>query len=156
MLQRIQTLLLLLVLIASVAFYIFPTGTVELIDESEITVSLWGFKYFNTTLEKTVMMPGWYMVILNAFITLCTFITIILFKNRTIQVRFCIFNIIIQIGFLAMLFFYLYLCKQTATGLAFHTNILIVVPLAEIILTILAMRYILRDDALVKSIERLR
>lgn len=155
MLQRIQTIFLLFVLVFSIAFYIFPTGTVLLNDDIELSVRLWGFNYLDSS-KESVVMPGWYMVVLNAVITLTTLVTIILFRHRSLQVRFSIFNIIVQLGFFAMLFVYLYLCRETAGGISYHTNLMIVFPIAQVILTILAIRSILIDNALVKSVDRLR
>lgn len=156
MIQRIQTLFIFLVLIASAAFFIFPIGSVVLNDLGDsIPVKLWGFEYVNQSTMQNDFFCGWYMPIYFGLISLVSLITILLFKRRTLQVRLSVFNIILQFFSIGILILFLYFCKKQC-GISFKTTILIVVPLAQIILTVLAIRHILIDDALIKSIDRLR
>ena len=92
-----------------------------------------------------------------AVIALVAFITIFLFRNRILQIRFCIFNAILMIGFYALLGYY-YWNAQKVAGAHFDLNLKIALtfPVVSIILDYLAIRNIGADEALVRSLERLR
>lgn len=80
-----------------------------------------------------------------------TIISAFLFKNRMLQMRFCIYNMLILIayqGWIAYMFF------TRIEGTAF--SITAVFPIIAGILVFLAFRYIGRDEALVQSVNSLR
>jgi hypothetical protein len=66
------------------------------------------------------------------------------------------FNILLMFGLVGMIFYY---AKYAPIGVERAESVLlwpIVVPLISVILTYLALKRIQKDDALVKSYERLR
>ncbi len=91
---------------------------------------------------------------LIAFIvaTLClTITTIYKFKDRMVQMQLSILNILILIGFqcwIAVIFF------REESGVAF--SITAVFPIVCAILTAIAVKYIAKDEALVRSAYSLR
>lgn len=96
-----------------------------------------------------------YMIIINAVIALLALGTIFCFNNRTLQVRVSIFNMVLMLGWYAMAAFVTY----NDLGGAFwngNMKLVLTIPLISIILDYLAIRGILKDDALVKSYDRLR
>lgn len=92
---------------------------------------------------------------LEGVVMLLAFISIFLFKNRLLQIRLTIANIVLMIGFYAMLFVYVYVAK-TSVGLDFHLRMPVVFPLVGIILSWLAVRAIGKDERLVRSLNRIR
>ena len=83
--------------------------------------------------------------------TAISFISIFLYRKRLIQIRLSIFNIIILIAYQAWI---IYLFFDRPEGSAFTTTA--VFPAVAAILTWLAFRYIARDEAMVRSVNRLR
>lgn len=96
-----------------------------------------------------------YMIILTAAIALLSLGTIFCFNNRTLQVRVSIFNMLLMLGWYVMAAFVTY----KDLGAIFWSGdmkIVLTFPLISMILDYLAIRGILKDDALVKSYDRLR
>jgi hypothetical protein len=70
--------------------------------------------------------------------------------------RICMFNIFLMLGLVALIWFY---TKFTVDGLEGNQVVFlrpIVVPFISSVLTYLALKSIQKDDALVKSYERIR
>lgn len=87
--------------------------------------------------------------------TLITFIlsaaAIFLFKNRMLQMRFCIYNILILLGYQGWIAYKFF---NRIEGTVF--SVTAVFPIVAGILIFLAFRYIGRDEALVQSVNSLR
>lgn len=131
MIQRIQTLFLLLAAGLIAALLFMPMSYIE-----DVTI-----KYT----EK-------YEMITFVIVTLVlAIIAIFLYKNRPFQMRVCILNTLILTAFqvwLIVLFF------RYKAEMVF--SISVVFPIVSAILTILAFRYIARDEAMVAAASRLR
>ncbi|MDR2836907.1 MAG: DUF4293 domain-containing protein [Bacteroidales bacterium] len=155
MIQRLQSIFLFIAFVLSMMFFFFPIGTIELENSVLLPVKFWGFSFINQESLQPDFLSGWAITILFVVIALINFITIFFFKHRKFQIKFCLFNIILQLGSIGIIFFFLYCCKQKA-GVDFHTNILIIFPMVETILTFLAFRLILKDELLIKSVDRIR
>jgi len=95
------------------------------------------------------------MMIMISIINLTTLSSIFLYKRRMLQIRFNIFNIIVQLGSIGIMFYYLSNATKQM-GVDYNTKILIVLPIVAAIFTFLAVRAIAKDEALVRSISRLR
>lgn len=78
--------------------------------------------------------------------------TLFLYKARMIQIRISIYNTVILLGLQGWIGYYLFFDR--VTGLTF--SITAVCPIVAAVLTVLAIRYIGRDEAMVRSINRLR
>ncbi len=96
-----------------------------------------------------------FMIIITAAIALLALGTIFCFNNRTLQVRVSIFNMVLMLGWYVMAAY----VTHKDLGTIFwggDMKIVLTFPLISIILEYLAIRGILKDDALVKSYDRLR
>jgi hypothetical protein len=91
------------------------------------------------------------LLILNIVSFILAFISIFLYRHRMIQIRVCIFNAIILVGFQGWI---LWLFFSRPEGSAFSATALF--PFVSAILCFLAMKYIARDEAMVRSTSRLR
>ena len=99
------------------------------------------------------------MGIIVALATILPLITIFLFKNRMLQIRLCAVELILLIGAQIFMAIYYYLSNRMFSNLEFHTqglHIAIIFPLVALILDYLALRAIFRDEALVRSLDRIR
>ncbi|MEA2041102.1 MAG: DUF4293 domain-containing protein [Bacteroidota bacterium] len=149
MIQRIQTLWLLLATLLVGTMFFFPLA--EIIDFSNdyiIEISKVG-QYPYESVEMVL-----YIVIgLIAVSVLLIFLNIFLYKRRPIQMRICVYTAILMLGILgaeAYLFLWVFGEFSILPGLAAFS------PVLGFILLLMARRAIKLDDLLVKSINRLR
>ncbi|MDR1555920.1 MAG: DUF4293 domain-containing protein [Tannerellaceae bacterium] len=154
MLQRIQTLYLFLIVALMVAMMFLPLAVLQAGNE------LYSFDIFGVRAtispQPELIYPVWGLFVLIAGIALLAALTILLYKNRIRQIRICVFNAIIMIGFYGFFAFFIYLMKQETPELSVNVRIALSFPLISLILDYLAIRNIGADEVLVRSIERLR
>jgi len=152
MIQRIQTLFLLLALVCMAVFYFVPFGSLELTTETGITDVPMGLYGVDFGEEHYSTLP---LLILLSFVVLTLIFTIFLFKHRILQMRICVFNLILALGCSGLAFFFLYQASEKfATN--YSTSILVVLPVVAAIFIALAIRGIAKDEALIRSIDRIR
>ena len=155
MLQRIQTVYLFIVAILTGLMLFLPLA--EILNEGGDVLTLYSYGVVNQASDKTgVIYSTLPMAIMIAIIFTISVISIFLYKNRTRQMRFCVFNILLMVGLLGLILFY-YLSVKKDIGISHHTfRLSIVLPIINIVLTFQAFRGIRRDELLVRSYERLR
>lgn len=144
MIQRIQTLFLLLATVALVTALFLPLGTVIQPDSPEHT--------FFSALGTEAYHPMGYaaVLILSALISLAS---IFLWKNRPLQIRLSVFNILIM-G-VSYLVYFIY--KMTQAGIVeYFWGISFFLPAAAIVCTYLAIRGIRKDEKIIRSLDRIR
>ena len=160
MIQRVQTLYLFLVVILSAVMFFTPIGgfynktTLEVYDLTFMGVFLQD--NMQTVETNPSVMPVWGLSILTAVIPVIALISIFLYRKRVLQARFNVFNILLMVGYYALLFFYIWIGKQKLHADESFLCIPSSFPLISIILSALAIRGILKDEALVRSLDRLR
>ena len=148
MIQRIQTIYLLLVTALLITSMCLPVGSFIGADAAMYTFKPLGVEQ-NGMFYSTWGVFG--ILLLSAIIA---FATIFLFKNRMLQIRMTIFNSLLLVGYyIAALAFYFAL-KNDAN--MFRVGWALCLPLISIILNILAVRAIGRDEVMVKAADRLR
>ena len=153
MIQRIQSVYLLLVVAISVAMFYVPIGEYEMIDKttSHIIVhfDLTGFHF--TQDNKEVHKPSYICMALNILVGVIALLTIFIYKRRKHQVRHCWFMIFLLIIELSFINFIIRFINPND-----HASIGAYLPIAAILLCFLAKRAIKKDDELVRSVDRLR
>ena len=152
MIQRIQSVYLLLVAVLLVVATCLPVGTFV----ETGGVSLHSFKPLGLTLADGEFQSTWGLfglLLLSAVVALCT---IFLFRNRILQIRMTIFGSLLVIGYYVVFFIFLYVLKQRLDGAAFQMGWALCLPVICLILDYLSIRAIYRDEELVRSTERLR
>lgn len=155
MIQRIQTIYLLLVVILGCIQCFYPVA--GFIDQT--TLHLYDVE-FSGVYQQTVetaesSMSVWGLSVISAVIPAIALATVFLYRKRIVQARFCVFNIILMVGYYAMLFLYLWLGKEKLQA-DWFLNITSAFPLVNIVLTFMAIRNILKDEALVRAADRIR
>jgi len=148
MIQRIQTIFLLLVVGLLVLSMCFPLG--YFIDSNGIAYSFSPFGIdLNDSFHSTWGIFG--ILILCSIIALSS---IFLYKNRILQIRLSIFNSILLIGYYLVFIAFFFALKDNFQ--AFRINWALCLPLIAIIFNYLAIRSIGKDEVLVKAADRLR
>ena len=97
-------------------------------------------------------------------IPLLALVNIFLFKHRLLQARLNIVNVILCIGYYALVALYVAFVvkgyepvgEQTLTDADWYLTIWAAIPLVNIVLIMMATRRILKDEALVRAADRLR
>lgn len=153
MIQRIQTLYLLLALLCMGLLLFLPFGEIATKTSETISLSIEGFDYQeNGETQNFSVLP---LTIMLALSVLTTLVSIFLFKKRMLQIRLNVFNLIIQVGSIGLMFYFLFQANKLV-GEAWTSHITIILPAITAIFTYLAIRSIGKDEALVRSISRLR
>lgn len=146
MLQRIQSIFLLLAGGASLGLFGLPFATTsEAIEGSTI---------FADAAYSVQDQIG--LMILFGLGGMLALISIFIFKNRTLQMRLSILAFIANL--IGVVFGVLYFMQNSAdTGKqAVNDGLGVYLPIAAMILLLLAFRFINKDEKLVKSMDRLR
>ena len=161
MIQRIQTLYLLLVVILGTLLCFFPP--VEfLLPEATDYVSLHAF-------------DKWPLAVMPIAIPLLALVTIGLYKRRLLQARLNIMNVVLCLGYYALLALYVaYIvkgyepldavncqlstvnCQLSTVNCEWYLTMWSAIPLVNVVLTMMATHRILKDEALVRAADRLR
>lgn len=156
MIQRIQSLYLLLAALLMGALFFFPLA--NFLGGTEVyKLYAWGIR--TTGENPQTIVPAVYMGILLSLAVLVPLVTIFLFKNRWLQIRLCIVEIILLVGMQIYVALYLYkswaaISENTAHKMAF--SLVDIFPLLSILFIYLAFRGIVKDAALIKSLNRIR
>ncbi len=165
MLQRIQTIYLLVTFILTVLLFFLPMGFDMVGGGAEKAFELNAVGAYQiisdpgTSTTTTQFAKGaWALFALVSIILGVTAYDILLFKRRIFQIRVAIFNMMLHLGvYVLFAFYYFFLMpNQGVIQGSFQPNWTIVLPIVNVILTYLAIRAIGSDEALVRSLDRLR
>ena len=149
MIQRIQTVYLLVVAILMVVMMSLPVGSFVAADYTATVFN-------NLSLvaaEGPADYAPWAMFAILMVSAVVTLGTIFLYKKRMLQIRLTIFNIILLLGYYGTLVTFVFMLKGENS---FTPSWTVILPLISIILDWLAIRAIGKDEMLVKAYERLR
>ena len=152
MIQRKQTLFLLIALILNILLFFFPFCEFS-VNKTEIyKITVFGI---TSLADNTVITNLYPLLILLILILIINFLTIFLFKKRMLQIRLNVFNIILNAGLIILFFFFMH--KATADMSAIISyKISIIIPLISIILYFLSIKFIRSDENLLRSLDRIR
>ncbi|MGQ1783949.1 DUF4293 domain-containing protein [Saccharicrinis sp. GN24d3] len=153
MIQRIQTIYLLIALAFGASMFFAPQITFAA--DTEYILNYTGIKAAAAT-ENTKSIPTIALTILLVLTPMVSLMAIFLFKKRMIQIRLCAANIGLLLGTTALIYYFgtVGLKQLSATHLTY--GISTVFPIAGAILNFLALRAIGKDEALVRSMDRIR
>ena len=155
MIQRIQTVYLLLVSALFTALLFLPLADIS---SGAATYKLEVAGLQTTTTPVAMAYSTWSLFALAALITLLSVIVIFLYKKRIRQLRICIFNTFLIIGFCALVGFYLWQFKNSPDlpNCQVFLRFWAAFPVVSLIFNYLAIRNIGADEAMIRSLERLR
>jgi hypothetical protein len=138
MIQRQQTLWLLLSAVTALLSFMFPFVT------GKLTVN-------EITTERSINAGSEFIILILTGIALVIgTVTIFLYKNRKQQMMLCVVGIVIS---LAVIILYIMEVKKLTSGTLALSSIL---PFLTIIGFFLAWRNIRKDEKLIKSLDKLR
>jgi hypothetical protein len=147
MIQRIQSLYLLLVVVCYILLFFFPVATYSTMEAS--------FRF--SILQITNSNPAGTIPLIAVVIMLAVavIITIFLYKKRTLQIKVTAIILLVHIALVAGLFYVAdTLAKKFGAPAVYEAGAYIaIIPL---VFLVLANRAIRKDEKLVKSTDRLR
>ena len=155
MIQRIQTVYLLVIVILS-GFVIFSplADLLNKADNLNYLVDFKGISLIQTT-GNIIESRIWALTSVSMVVPILAMIAIFSFKNRVKQIRLTVINMFFILCFYIFLVLYLWpACGRLHAD--WHLRIVTVFPLVNLILSYLAIGAIGKDEKLIKSMDRLR
>lgn len=150
MLQRIQSVYLILAAAAMLISVTLPLASFYFNTEKVL------FEAMGIYLNGELTDSTWGLFVIGLMSSIAALITIFLYKNRILQIRLSIFNIVLMIGFYLYFGFIMYKVYPVENLEFSKVGFGAIMPIVSIILTILAIRKIGADEALIRSLNRLR
>jgi hypothetical protein len=147
MLQRIQTVYMLISAMLIGFLFALPFAEIAANDK------LYLFNIKGIIHSGDLMHNGAPIAILVGIILILHVIALFIYKKRILQIRILVFSILLMLGLFGMFYFFTY---YSFKGAAVSFNIPVAFPLVAIILDYLAIRNIGKDEALIRSIDRIR
>jgi hypothetical protein len=153
MLQRIQTVYLLIVVVLTSLLFFMPLAVVGLDGKfGDMTV----LNLYPVFEDNGFACESRGIIGIVVAIILLTIATVFFYKKRPLQVNMLLINILLKLVFYGI-FAYAYLEHTCdAQNATVNLKLAITFPAVAIILDILAVRRIKADEALVRSLDRLR
>ncbi len=153
MIQRIQTIYLLIVSFLGISLWFLPIASIG----SELNtydVTTWGIQINELNQYIYTFIPYLSLIILIPCLSLSS---IFLFKKRILQMRLNVLAMILMLLLYGVIYLYIQL-GSTLIGdnLTVNYKLPIIIPIINTILTYLAIRAIGKDEALIRSLSRIR
>ena len=153
MIQRVQTLWLLAVLILQSLIWFLPFASFSMASGQDLNVAL---QSLPDTVEGAFtgylsLYVCWAIAVLSALIG------IFLFKKRRQQMKLCVYGMISSALFAIFAWITGFkLADATQAELHMGSSLSLFMPVLSLLCFVLALRYIRKDEALIKSLDRLR
>src|SRR5690606_33447569 len=141
MIQRIQSLWLLIVAITAFATY---------------TLTLYSGKLSDGTVRDFLLADNFLLVIVIIALGLLALVCLILFKNRKLQFKLSIFGVLFSLGFIFLEYLKVEDFKKDNAILSGAYQPGALLPIVMVVFFIMAARGIYKDEKLIKSMDRLR
>ena len=160
MIQRIQTLYLLLVVALGITLCFVPVVQFVTPEGAEV-VRAWELTALGMTETTVTELPAielnglWGLLLASALIPVLALVDIFLYNKRLLQARLNIFTIMLCLGYYGVLAIYIYLAKMVI-DVDVYVMGWACLPLVCLVLTVMATRRILKDEAMVRAADRLR
>jgi hypothetical protein len=149
--QRIQTLFLVILILALLVSLVIPVWSVEVNGEARV---LTAFYYLNNGVYQ--YNPYSLTAILAIAAVTIALTEITKFKNRLTQVKLGALNSLFLVGVLACSFYFSNQLLKDLAGTKGQYGLGMWLPFLAVICNLLANRFIRRDEKLVRDSERLR
>lgn len=159
MIQRIQTLYLLMIVVLTALMLFLPLAWFSYVTPDNTTVELQLYAFSLQSAGGEVINWTIYLGVLLAIACLLPLVTIFCYRNRILQLRFCGVECVLLLGVMVMEGVYYYLGRRLGAEAAMHDQgfrFAIALPLLCLLFNLLAGRAIFRDELLVRAADRIR
>jgi len=161
MIQRVQTLYLLAIVILGIILC-FQSVVLFVTPDTAEQARMWKLypsglvELAATGLLPVVLQGVWGLLLATALIPLLALIDIFLYSKRLLQARLNIFLACLCLGWYGVVAIYIWLMKLSVPDVVWSPDFWSAIPLICFVLTLMATRRILRDEALVRAADRIR
>lgn len=151
MIQRKQTLFLVLAIILSITCLCMPIGILEPVGMGTPTV-IWNL---GTVVQGSgVQFSNWPLFAFLAVSIVLEIIAIFTYHRRMLQVKLCSWSIVLCLAWYA--YFAFSILNGFGKSYTFHLQFAACLPLVAIIALVLARRGVIHDEKLIRSADRIR
>lgn len=154
MIQRIQTLYMLIAMILAMTCLCLPIGTF-IPNEIREPVVMYNLGMLSGTATHEFDFSTCVMLIILLAACSLTLMTVFMYKNRRRQAMMCGVAIVMLVVWY-VLYVVFGITKSDAFNARFSIRMAAALPAVSLILTVLARRAILKDEALVRAADRIR
>ncbi len=161
MIQRIQTVYLFIVCVLSLVCLCVGVGAYTVSGEEVAAFSNFTFDTF-AQFEAYQSAGPWALGVLLIVVSFLSIISIMLYHKRMRQLRLTIMSSILLVGYILTYIFFAYVYGEKlelfnpSLPVEFSPSIMACMPVVSLILNILAICGIRKDEALVRSLDRIR
>jgi len=152
MIQRIQTVFLLGAGIFLALMLFLPLA--EILADGGISYTALSRGLRNV--DGELIFPTWPVFILVFITAALLLLNILLYRNRKLQIRFCVYAIILCFGLIGLVYYFWVVIFRQLDIESYWFRVPLVFPAVSIILTYLAFRGIRKDEILIRSIDKIR
>ncbi len=171
MIQRIQSVYLLVIGLLFLLLFFVPIMTIDfyLSDNTPAVIEILPFGITQADMSAGGVVietiPTIWYGILVVLTTVLPIAVIFMYKNRWLQMRLIIADMVLQLGVMAFMAYYIYkgyMLVESLNAIAPDSalppslSLVCVVPLVTLILSYLAFRGVIRDEMLIRSLNRIR
>ena len=162
MIQRRQTIFMLLSAIVSVLLFFMPLASFNA-GGDVMKFTIFGIQNPVESISLSTTYT-WPLLVLTILMALVPFVTIFLYKKRELQVKLCRLVLFLNVVFIGLVFLYyesdLLNVISAVEGDEYELDVAyfigMALPLVNLVLQILAIKGIKKDIDLIKSVDRLR
>lgn len=153
MIQRIQSVYFFAVIGLISSMLLYPLATLTMPTGEILKFDFLGI----ASLEKDgqAIYNAYPIAILFVLILLLTLASLFLFKKRMLQIRLSIINVLLMIGSVGLVYFNVNDQEKALNAISSY-SIINVFPLIAVVFTYFAIRAIGKDEALLRSVNRIR
>ena len=155
MIQRIQSLSLLLAMGAIIALIFLPIAQFMDFSNNVYTLGFYGVVKDPSTAVPSVWMTSVYPV-LCMIVVLLILVTIFLYKNRPLQIKMCFYALLAIVIFAVFNYWMITTVRKNEMWRMGASTIYSFLPYAAGVFVYLSRRAIQKDEELVKSADRIR
>jgi hypothetical protein len=153
MLQRVQTVFLLASLLLTGALLFVPLAEIISSEGDLYLFDINGVRLMDANAE--VIFKGWPVLVLAVICILLFIVTIFSYKKRVLQMRISTINIFLSLGLSGVIYYFAWHGARILEG-SYSLKTGFILPIISVVLIYLAIRAIARDEALVRSVDRIR
>lgn len=151
MIQRIQTVYLFLIAVLAVTALCLPAGRWTL--DGALQAQLYPLHV--CLADGGTVGDGWALFALLLIVAVSSMTAIFLFRKRMLQVRITLFNALLLLGYYVVMGVFVAMLGKPEWG-GFTVGWAAGLPAVALILDYLAFRAIMKDEMIVRSLDRLR
>ena len=114
------------------------------------------FEAMGFYMNQEIIFSTWGLFVIGNISAILSVVIVFLYSKRMLQIRLAGMNIFIIFGYYALIGFYIYNRNPEFNSVFENIGVGIVMPFVAIVLTYLAIRKIGADEALIRSLNRIR